>query len=78
MIYLSYQVFHPKEIEDKWDTAYNMTLDYITENKPQGISDKMYKEHIKGVIEKGKSIDRRNDSMYNIYMMIIKTILKGE
>ena len=78
MIYLSYLVFHPKGIENKWDIAYNMTLDYITENKPHGISERIYKEHIKEVIEKGKTIDRSNDSMYNIYMSMIKTILKGE
>lgn len=78
MIYSYYQVFHPKNIENKWDIAYNMTLDYITENKPHGISDKMYKKHIKEVIEKGKTIDRTDDSMYNIYISMIKTILKGE
>lgn len=78
MIYLYYRVYHPKDIESKWDIAYNMTLDYITENKPQGISDKNYKKHIREVIEKGKTIDRRKDSMYNIYISIIKTILKGD
>lgn len=55
-----------------------MTLDYITDNKPHGISDNMYKKHIREVIEKGKTIDRTDDSMYNIYISIIKTILKGE